>query len=115
MTKEDQLQRSVINYFSAIYPNAFVIHVPNEGKRSPFERYKFKFLGGISGIPDLLCFEPKGKYCGLAIELKVGYNKPTENQKRCLNTLKNAKWDTHWSNSFDDVVGIIDNYMKNES
>ena len=113
MSKEDHLQNAVMNYFRAIYPKAFVIHVPNEGKRSPFERYKFKYLGGMAGIPDILCFEPKGKYCGLAIELKVGYNKPTDNQKKCLKTLENAKWDAQWSNSFDDVVGIIDNYMKN--
>ena len=95
------------------YPNTFVIHVPNEGKRSPFERYKFKYLGGVAGVPDLLVFESKSKYSGLALELKVGYNKPTENQFSCLERLKNASWDAHWCNSFDKAKDIIDKYMSN--
>ena len=41
--KEDILQSSVMNYLKLNYPNVFAIHVPNEGKRSPFERYKFKY------------------------------------------------------------------------
>lgn len=111
--KEDVLQNSVINYIKLQYPKALVIHVPNEGKRTPFERYKFKFLGGVSGVPDILIFNKNLKYCGLAIELKVGYNKPTENQEMFLNRLKNANWDACWSNNFDSTKKIIDNYFTN--
>lgn len=111
--KEDVLQNSVMNYIKLQYPKALVIHVPNEGKRTPFERYKFKFLGGVSGVPDILIFNKNLKYCGLAIELKVGYNKPTENQEMFLNRLKNANWDACWSNNFDSTKKIIDNYFTN--
>ena len=48
-----------MNYIKMQYPGAFAIHVPNEGKRSPFERYKFKYLGGTPGIPDILVFVSK--------------------------------------------------------
>lgn len=113
--KEDILQNSVINYIKYKYPKVFVIHVPNEGKRTPFERYKFKFLGGVSGVPDLLIFTQNKKYNGLAIELKAGYNKPTENQKDCLKRLKNANWSALWSNNLDDCIKIIDNYLNNVS
>jgi len=111
--KEDILQNNVMNYIKLKYPNVFAIHVPNEGKRTPFERYKFKYLGGVSGIPDLLIFAQNKKYSGLAIELKVGYNKPTENQQSCLKRLKNANWEALWSNNFDDTQKIIDNYFTN--
>lgn len=111
LTKEDKLQKAVMNYLKLNYSNVFAIHVPNEGKRTPFERYKFKYLGGVSGVPDILVFHTNSKYSGLAIELKVGYNKPTENQKMCLERLKNAFWDAYWCNSFDDAKNIIDNYM----
>ena len=37
-------------YYNSSYKNAFVVHIPNEGKRTPFERYKFKYLGGVSGL-----------------------------------------------------------------
>lgn len=114
--KEDHLQHMVMNYIKLQYPNVFAIHVPSEGKRTAFERYKFKYLGGTKGIPDVMIFHPKKTEndfkCGLAIELKVGYNKPTESQFRCLNVLENAKWESYWSNNFDEVKTIIDNYLK---
>lgn len=114
LSKEDKLQRAVMNYIQLKHPKVFAIHVPNEGKRSPFERYKFKYLGGVSGVPDILIFHTNKNKSGLAIELKVGYNKPTDNQKKCLKTLQNANWDAIWSNSFDEVINIIDKYIENE-
>lgn len=113
LTKEDHLQNAVITYFKMNYPNAFVIHVPNEGKRSPFERFKFKHLGGVAGVPDILCFAKNENKGGLAIELKVGYNKPTEGQKRCLKRLENANWEVGWFNNYEDTCNFIDKYFKN--
>ena len=101
-----------MTYLKAVYPGIFAIHVPNEGKRSPFERYKFKFLGGVSGIPDVLIFHQNGDKSGLAIELKVGSNKPTENQIKCLNKLKGNGWEAIWSNDFEEVKNQIDKYLK---
>ena len=101
-----------MKYIAAKYPNALAIHVPNEGKRSPFERYKFKYLGGLSGVPDVLVFHQNDFKAGLALELKVGYNKPTENQKSVLKRLKMANWTAEWVNSFDAAQEIIDNHFK---
>ena len=114
LTKEDNLQNAVMTYFKLNYPDAFVIHVPNEGKRSPFERYKFKYLGGVSGVPDILCFSKNANKCGLAIELKVGYNKPTENQKSCLKRLKTQNWAVSWFNNYADTCNFIDKYFSDE-
>ena len=85
---EDLLQRAVINYIQMQYPNAIFTHPMNEGKRSPFEQYKLKYLGTKPGIPDLLIFTPNSKRSGLAIELKYKYNKPTPKQKEWLKWLK---------------------------
>lgn len=112
LSKEDHLQNAVMTYINTRYKDVFAIHVPNEGKRSPFERYKFKFLGGFAGIPDILIFHKNGNKCGLAIELKVGYNKPTENQKNALKRLKNANWEAEWVNTFDKAKELIDTYLK---
>jgi hypothetical protein len=114
LSKEDRLQNTVMHYLKLKYPFALSIHVPNEGKRSPFERYKFKYLGGMSGVPDVLVFSQNASKCGLAIELKVGYNKPTENQKKLLEALILANWEAHWVNNLDDAIKLIDNYFKNE-
>lgn len=112
LSKEDKLQNAVMSYIQMQYPSEFVIHVPNEGKRTPFERFKFKYLGGKAGVPDILCFATRGGYSGLAIELKVGYNKPTEKQLECLDRLEAGNWSVHWCNDFDKAKDIIDNYFK---
>jgi len=42
-----------------------------ESKRSAYERFLFKYMGGDRGVPDLLIPLPKGRYSGLFIELKT--------------------------------------------
>ena len=111
--KEDILQHSVMEYMKNKFPNVYCIHVPNEGKRTPFMQFKFKYLGGQRGIPDILIFhQNKEGKCGLAIELKVGYNKPTENQFNALESLKIANWECHWLNDYEKTIQIIDEYFK---
>jgi len=114
LSKEDKLQREVIVYLQLQYPQALAIHVPNEGKRTPFERFKFKYLGGLSGVPDIMIFNSNQKFHGLAIELKVGYNKPTANQKQFLQDLTDLGWCAVWINSFEKAQDLIDNYFNNE-
>jgi hypothetical protein len=111
LSKEDKLQHSVMNYLSFEYPSVYAIHVANEGKRSPFERFKFKYLGGKAGVPDILIFRSNGRKNGLAIELKVGYNKPTDSQKESLEKLRKENWECHWTNDYDKTIEIIDKYL----
>lgn len=109
--KEDKLQNAVMQYIKLKYPEVLAIHVPNEGKRTPFERYKFKYLGGVSGVPDVLIFHQNAFKAGLAIELKAGYNKPTQSQKDCLERLKMANWSAEWVNNFEDAQKLIDEHI----
>lgn len=111
---EDHLHRAVLNYIGLQYPKALITHPANEGKRSPFERFKLKYLGVTSGIPDILIFTPSNQFNGLAIELKAGYNKPSPNQKKWLKDLESCNWFTVWLNDFDKCKIVIDQYFKNE-
>lgn len=111
LTKEDRMQESVMKYIATKYPSAFAVHIPNEGKRTRFEQYKLKKMGVMAGMPDLMIFDPRANLSGLAIELKAGYNKPTENQKKCLRELENRNWRVLWSNSLDEILTEIDNYL----
>lgn len=111
LKKEDKLQNAVMQYIKGKYPGVYAIHVPNEGKRTPFERFKFKYLGGVSGVPDVLIFHKNANKCGLAIELKVGYNKPTKNQLDALEALKKANWAACWVNNLDDAIETINTYF----
>jgi hypothetical protein len=112
--KEDVLQNQVMRYIGLKYPGVLYTHVANEGKRTPFEQYKMKYLGTKAGIPDIMIFEPNKYKSGLAIELKAGYNKPTPNQRKWLKELNNANWVAVWSNNLDECIEIIDKYFKNK-
>lgn len=109
---EDKLQHAVMQYVKAQYPKALIAHVPNEGRRTPFERYKVKYLGISKGIPDVLIFNPNKHYNGLAVELKFGNNKMTKHQKEWLNRLNLLNWKTDCCYTFHETKDLIDNYFK---
>ena len=77
------------------------------------------FLGGklwrilliFKGIN--ITFKPNKTYCGLALELKVGYNKPTKLQKEWLKNLEDNNWLALCLNNYEEIVETIDKYLKN--
>lgn len=81
---EDKLHANVCQYILFKYPGAVIHHSPNEGKRSAFECYMLKVLHVSSGWPDLIVVY-RSKI--IAIELKEGKNKMTQNQRRWLEIL----------------------------
>lgn len=83
---EDVEHIKVVNWIKANIPNVISFHVPNEGKKSPFERYKASIMGLLKGCPDFIILHPKHSeikkdannqeyrellYNGLMIELKA--------------------------------------------
>ena len=67
-------------------------------------------MGVKSGIPDCLILDGRHDFAGLAIELKVGYNKPSEQQLAVLDKLVERKWMVVVSWSLEEVVAAIDWY-----
>lgn len=108
--KEDDFQKAVARYLDSL--GVLWFHCPNEGKVPVQYRAKQKAKGLKSGVLDILIFETRGKFNGLGIELKVGYNKPSDEQKNWLFKLSEKGWQTHWTNSLDEAIEIIDNYLK---
>jgi hypothetical protein len=54
--------------------------IPNGGERNPKVAAQMKAEGVKSGVLDIFLPVPKGQYHGLFIEMKVGKNKPSDNQ-----------------------------------
>lgn len=111
---EDHLHIQVCNYIKIQYPWIVIHHSPNEGKRSHFERYKFKRLHASSGFPDLILFCRKTKQV-LVLELKAGNNKPTDNQLFYLELFNDIGIPATWVNNFDDAKTFIDYHIKQRS
>ena len=117
LTKEDRLQVAICDYLDLQYPKTLYTHPHNEGKRTKFEQYKAKKLRMTPGIPDLLIFHTKPislkqpLRVGLALELKIKPNKPTENQNKCLQALNEQNWECHVVYDFESAKKIIDDYL----
>ncbi len=84
LTVEDTHHIQVVNWVKKNLPDIIFAHVPNEGNKTPFERYKYVLMGSLTGCPDFVFFHPKYSevvegekpyrkllYHGLLIELKA--------------------------------------------
>ncbi|MEO6901584.1 MAG: VRR-NUC domain-containing protein [Bacteroidia bacterium] len=108
---EDSFQIAVAKYLDSI-PTCLWCHVPNEGMHKIQYRVKMKAKGVKSGVPDVLIFNNNTRYCGFAIELKVGYNKKSENQEYWNIRLSTRNWAHLTTNSLDEVIEEVNNYLK---
>lgn len=77
--KEQEALFEWSNFAEGRYPElALLHHVPNGGKRTPWEGQAFKRRGVKPGVPDLDLPVARGGFIGLRIELKrVGEGKRT--------------------------------------
>lgn len=107
---EAELQQAVATYLNFL--GVLWFHCPNEIKAKPQYMAKRKRLGVKSGVPDICILEPNKDYHGLFIELKVGYNKLSENQEYWLDRLGFKSYKVAVSYSFDEVKHIVTEYMK---
>lgn len=109
---ESQLQRAVARVLDA--SGLLWCHVPNGGQRHPAVAKKLKAEGVKAGVPDVLVFEEcRGGYMdrtfcdGLALELKVGRNKPTAAQVEWHERLRKSGWRVEVCYTLDEVFGIL--------
>jgi len=114
LSKEDFLTIQCSNFLKA--KQLLFHHTFNEGKRSRTMQSKFKGFGVLTGIPDLLVFEPKGEFHGMAVELKVKYengskNYPTPSQKEAMKLLSQRGWKCVVVWDFDTFQAEIENYL----
>ena len=109
--KEDDLQKQVAKYLDL--KKVLWCHVANERKTSFQAGARLKAKGVKSGVPDCLIFSKSLNYNGLALELKIKPNKPTDNQLIWLSDLSMLNWKCEVVYTFDDAKKIIDDYLKN--
>jgi hypothetical protein len=93
----------------------FFNHSPNEGKRQVQYVVKLKSMGMKTGFPDFFVYEPRGKYHGLALELKrVKGGRVSDSQKECLSKLAERGYKAVVCKGFDEAKKAIDLYLSEE-
>tara|TARA_Y100000592_G_C5209257_1_gene194185 strand:+ start:132 stop:470 length:339 start_codon:yes stop_codon:yes gene_type:complete len=108
--KEYQLQKAVCKYLdlqNVLYCGSmggqYQVHMS--------QRIKAKKSGYKKGFPDLFIYEPNEQYCGLAIELKVGYNKATKEQLYWIEQLNKKGYKAVVCNGIDETLEQIKDYF----
>jgi len=107
---EENFQKTIARYLDL--SGLLWFHVPNEIKSNVQYGAKRKSLGVKSGVPDVCILEPRGQFNGLFLELKVKYNKPSENQIKWIELLKSKGYAAAWTRSLDEAIEVIESYMK---
>ncbi|QDP63178.1 MAG: hypothetical protein Unbinned5930contig1000_21 [Prokaryotic dsDNA virus sp.] len=109
--KEYELQKAVCRYMD--YHKEKILYCGSAGgvRTSITQAKKMKATGYKKGFPDLFIYNPKGKYNGLAIELKVKGNYPSKEQKEWLSRLTEQGYYAVCCKGFEDARTTIDNYF----
>lgn len=102
---EDRLQASCFQWFWNEYPKLrrTLFHVPNGGYRNAREGQRFKALGVVAGVPDLIWMFNGRAIC---FELKTG-SKVSEAQEMVHLAFKEQKIDTWIIRSLEEFQEII--------
>lgn len=110
--KEDIMHAEIVRLISLKYPNLFWWHTVNEGKRSDFEQYKFKKLGGRAGVSDFVILEESNFSKGLMVEIKYGANGCSREQVDFLiESIKKGYTSAVVYNYAGDVMDLLDRHM----
>lgn len=110
--KEWQFQIAAIDLIKHLWPGCTLIHVENEGKRSPQAGAISKKMGLTAGVPDILIFNKNSHFNGLGIELKVWPNKTTPAQLDFMKELEGCGWLCEVAYGLDEVQKIVKEYRK---
>lgn len=102
--QEDQIQRAVVDWIRLACPTAIVFHVPNGGFRTRAEAGRFKSLGVLAGVPDLIIMWPG---VVAALELKTPANRPTAEQAEFGRRMTGMGHHWGWASSVDDALALL--------
>jgi hypothetical protein len=108
---EDAIHLAVmewVNLHPSISP--YVIHIPNEGKRSFSFGKKLKKMGMRAGVYDLFIAIPKNGYHGMWLELKSRKGKLSKEQLQFCEDMGKQDYFPYVVYTIDDAIEIIKEY-----
>lgn len=85
----------------------YVIHIPNESKRTPRYGARLKRMGMKSGASDLFIALPRHGYHGAWIEIKTTKGKLTQSQNNFMELMKHQNYFTECTHGLHDTIDCI--------
>jgi len=115
---EDNLQINCVSWFKMQYPKYIITSFPagfvfggNSTKRAITGK-RMKDMGYLSGIPDLFIPHSRGMYHGLFIEMKIGKNQPTTNQRKVMSKLIDNGYKCEVCYTLEGFIEVVNDYLK---
>jgi|TARA_R110000744_G_scaffold242532_2_gene359600 hypothetical protein len=111
---EHSLQKSLVDYMLLSYPKILFCASAGGMRTSMSQAIKMKSSGYVKGFPDMFVYEPKNKFNGLAIELKVKGNYPSPHQVKWISDLNARGYKAVVCTGFQEAINELNNYMRND-
>lgn len=89
----------------------YVLHIPNESKRSPRYGKLLKDMGMRKGVADLFIAIPRNGYHGAWIEIKTDKGRATPEQKIFLEDMKKMNYHGCITHGIDETIKAIEDYL----
>lgn len=111
--REAKLQSVCVRWYRLAHRNGpLLFHIPNGGKRNAREAAYFKAEGVVSGVPDLFLAAGRHGFNGMFIEMKVGRNGESANQKEVRKMLEESGYYCTICRSLDEFMHTVEHYLK---
>lgn len=103
---EEVIHKAVVQHLLArSYPDTFWFHPPNGGKRHIAEAAKFKAMGVIPGVPDLLILKGGKLY---ALELKAPGGRLSPSQRMVADRMERCGAELSVAHSIDEALVTLE-------
>lgn len=108
---EHDIQVRLVNYIRDMDPTILFSATVGGVRLAMHTAKKMKEAGYSKGIPDLLVFEPRGMYQGLAIEVKTKTGRPSPHQKEWVQNLNDRGWRAEICRGYEECESVINEYF----
>lgn len=108
---EHDIQCEVVRRLKEHAPEVMFCATVGGVRLSMNQAKRMKAAGYLAGIPDLLFFEPRGEFVGLAIELKAKRGRVSAAQREALRLLRERGWRAIVCTGFDECAAALREYF----
>ena len=108
---EHDIQVAIVGLLESIEPTPLYSATVGGVRLAIHTAKKMKEAGYSKGVPDMLVYEPRGMYAGLAIEVKTEKGRASEEQKAWVRNLNDRGWRAEICKGFEECADVICEYF----
>jgi len=108
---EHDIQVALVGLLESIEPTPLYSATVGGVRLAIHTAKKMKEAGYSKGVPDMLVYEPRGMYAGLAIEVKTEKGRASDEQKEWIRNLNNRGWRAEICKGFEECADVVCEYF----